>query len=291
MTGTVVDVLRAARAGDLATARRGCSDAARPLLADALGTYLATHRDLHGSVYTDPAAFQAFIAGGGNVGLYEATAAALAAAHERSGARSVLDLGCGDGAALVPALARSAHRPRRVELVEPSAPLLSTATDRLRALGVEVVTNHVAAQSFTRGLADGDHWDLAEATFALHTLPAGERDAVLTALRPHVGELVVVEFDVPEDEPGTEAHLRFLADSYEQGLAEYGNDRDLVAQGFLVPVLLGQLDPAAARMTHEQPARRWVAQLERCGWTDVETAPLHPYWSSPAFLLTARGSR
>jgi hypothetical protein len=40
-------------------------------------------------------------------------------------------------------------------------------------------------------------------------------------------------------------------------------------------------------VTFEQPATEWVAQLERAGYHSVTAAPLYPYWSSPAFLLTA----
>jgi ubiquinone/menaquinone biosynthesis C-methylase UbiE len=288
MTQTVVDALRAIQQGDREQA--GLLAAAdESLLARALTRFLRAHPDVTGSVYTEPAAFQAFIAGGGNVGLYEATATALAAAYDRGDARTVLDLGSGDGAALVPAVTMSARPPERVELVELSAALLSTATERLRQLDVEVSTHETTAQQFAAGLTPGQHWDVAESTFALHTLPPAERDEVLRALRGHVGELVVVEFDVPDLAAGTDAHLQFLADSYEQGLREYGADRDLVADGFLVPVLIGQLAPDAARMTYEQTAAAWADQLERCGYTHVTRADLYPYWSSPAFVLTGRG--
>ncbi len=289
MPNVVVDALRAIRNGEMDEARRIAAGSENSLLGHALSNYLANHVDHDGSVYTDPAAFQAFIAGGGNVGLYEATAGALAAAYDRLDARSVLDLGCGDGSALVPAAIRATRAPSSFDLVDVSAALLDAATARLQALDVEMSTHENTAQYFARKLDIGNHWDLAESTFALHTLPPDERDEVLRALRPHVGELVVVEFDVPALDPGSPEHLRFLADSYERGIAEYSVDRELVAEGFLMPVLVGQLLPGAARMTYEQSAGEWAEQVKRCGYPHVATTSLYPYWSSPAFLLTANG--
>lgn len=99
---------------------------------------------------------------------------------------------------------------------------------------------------------DGDEttaWDVAESTIALHTIPHAERTEALRALRPRVGLLVLVEFDVPDLAPGSTEHLAFLARSYEDGLAEHDADRDLVAHGFLMPVLTGQLAPVAVRAT------------------------------------------
>ena len=58
----------------------------------------------------------------------------------------------------------------------------------------------------------------------------------------------------------TNESIEFLAETYERGLAEYDTDRDLVAQGFLMPVLTGQLMPGAVRSTWEQPA-------DNDGWT------------------------
>jgi hypothetical protein len=104
-----------------------------------------------------------------------------------------------------------------------------------------------------------------------------------------VSRLALAEFDVPDHPAGSPAHLAFLADSYEQGLAEYGTDRELVAQGFLMPVLTGQLAPGARRSTWEQPAAAWAGQLTACGYRNVAVEPLYDYWSSPAFLLTADG--
>lgn len=276
-----VAALHALTTGDEARAQDELAgEATRPLLNAALRTYLAGDAD--GAVYDRPAAFTAFIRGGGNVGLYEAVSDALAGQYDQHEIRSLLDIGCGDGRALVPALS---GRPVAVTLVEPSRALLDAAVAALD--GIPVTVHNTDAATFARTV-DG-RFDLAESTFALHALPHEERSAVLTALRGHVSRLVIAEFDVPDHPVGSTEHLTFLADTYEQGLAEYDADRELVAQGFLMPVLTGQLAPGARRSTWEQPATAWAAQLTACGYREAMIEPLYEYWSSPAFLLTARG--
>jgi len=278
-----VTALQALTTGDTAAACTALvAPTDRPLLNAALTTYLTGSGN--GWVYDQPAAFTAFIRGGGNVELYEKVSSALAERYRRLGVESLVDIGCGDGRALVPALAAAGRTPA-VTLVEPSASLLSAARE---ALAGQAVTAHAMdASAFAADLAE--KFDLAESTFALHAIPPDERSAVLTALRGHVGHLVLAEFDNPGHLAGGPEHLTFLADTYERGLAEYDADRNLVAQGFLMPVLAGQLAPGAPRSTWEQPATAWVAQLQACGYRDVTVEPLCDYWSSPAFLLTARG--
>jgi SAM-dependent methyltransferase len=279
MVGNEVAALRALTNGDVATARDELAGGGtRPLLNAALRTYLAADGD--GRVYDQPAAFTAFIRGGGNVGLYEAVSGALASLYTRHEITSLVDIGCGDGKAVVPAVA---GREVAVTLVEPSRALLDDAVAQLPG----ATAHNTDAATFVADLED--RFDLAESTFALHTLPHEDRSAVLAALRGHVSRLAIAEFDVPDHPADSTEHLTFLADTYEQGLAEYATDRDLVAQGFLMPVLTGQLTPGATRNTWEQPATAWAKQLEACGYRDVTIEPLFGYWSSPAFLLTAHG--
>jgi SAM-dependent methyltransferase len=267
--------------GDVDQARAELAEGTtRPLLNDALSTYLTGTGD--GRVYDQPAAFTAFIRGGGNVGLYDAVSRALAQRYQRLGVRTLVDIGCGDGRAVLAALA--ATPVPAVTLVEPSRALLEAALDAAPA-DIDVTAFAGDAAQFVAGLEG--RFDLAESTFALHALPHEDRSAVLTALRGHVEHLTLAEFDVPDHPAGTDEHLEFLADTYEQGLAEYTDDRDLVAQGFLMPVLTGQLAPGARRSTWEQPATAWAAQLRACGYRNIVIEPLFDYWSSPAFLLTA----
>ena len=252
------------------------------------------------AVYDAPAAFEAFIRGGGNVPLYAAVVDALARAYRQHGVRDLLEVGCGDGTALVPALLAAPGTVPEVDLVEPSAALLAGAQRRLSAAGppAAVRTWPETAQHFTTHHLQGRSWTLTQSTFALQSLPVAERGAVLEALRPHTAHLLVVKFYVPDVVHGSGEHLRSLLARYERGLAEYAEDgvatatTDLVAQGFLMPVLTGQLLPAApgaVRTNWEQPARAWREQVRAAGYRDVRTEALHDYWSSPAFLLTARG--
>ena len=262
---TVLQALRALAAGDMTGAQRAATEAASgdSLLGGALAAYLAGDRN--GAVYDQPAAFAAFIRGGGNVPLYGAVADALASLYAAQQPPRLLDVGCGDGTALIPALSRSAHIPAHIDLVEPSAALLEAAVTGIRAAGIHAAVRawHMPVQGFLAELPDGASWPMVQSTFALHTLPAAERPAVLAQLCPRAGLLAVAEFSVPDLSPGSPAHLRFLAETYERGLAEYGADRDLVAQGFLMPVLAGQLAPGAVRATWEQPSWGWQWQLDR----------------------------
>lgn len=280
----VVTSLQALVDGDRSAARAALTTDS--LLARALSTYLATEPGA-ASVYDQPAAFAAFIRGGGNVGLYAATTAALAGLYDRDRPASLLDVGCGDGAALLPALATARWTPAGITVVEPSAALLDVTATALRATaGVSVLAAGTTVQRFLA--ADDRAFDLVQSTFALHTLPMPERTGVLRELRDRTGRLAVVEFDVPDLVPRSPAYLTYLARTYERGLAEYDDDRDLVAQGFLMPVLVGQLAPGAVRATYEQPATAWRDQVTAAGFTDVVVEPLFDYWSAPAFLLTAR---
>ncbi|RRO20527.1 hypothetical protein EIL87_01140 [Saccharopolyspora rhizosphaerae] len=134
--------------GDLLTAHRAAVRAHRSGGGEFARLLVAlTDREDARDVYDSPAAFRAFIRGGGNVGLYEAVSQALREVYRRDRPASVLDLGVGDGLALVPALAE--HRPR-VGVVEPSAALLSEAEAGLAELGVDHRAWQVSAQEFVR---------------------------------------------------------------------------------------------------------------------------------------------
>ena len=274
----------------LVLATRTASGAGASKLTRALIKYLSS--DPSASVYEAPAAFEAFINGGGNTKLYERVGNALAELYRTGRTTSLLDIGCGDGQALVAALSVAADRASDLDLVEPSVALLTTAVRRLAE-----VRPAAAVQAWPMDLQDllaatpaDRRYSLAQSTFALHAIRTDQRTGLLRDLRERVSRLAVVEFDVPALPPGSPTHLQFLADSYERGLGEYDADRDLVAQGFLMPVLVGQLSPGAVRSTWEQPADAWRSQVEAAGYSDVRIQALSDYWSSPAFLLTARGA-
>ncbi|MEQ0561264.1 class I SAM-dependent methyltransferase [Amycolatopsis sp. NEAU-NG30] len=279
MTSTelLADALAAYAAGDRDRAAELARRAGSPL-ADELRIFLAG--DSAAPVYDQPSAFTAFIRGGGNVELYRRLSDELAARYDAAKPESLLDLGCGDGLAVVPALERAAHTPARIDLVEPSGALLDDVRERVPAAQCWQAT----AQEF---LARDDlGWDFAQSTFALQSIEPEQRAEVLRTLQPRTGTLVLAEFDVPEYAEGSPEHLRSLAARYERGVAEYGADASLVAQGFLLPVLLGIVS-GQRRTNWEHPAEVWVAQLKTAGFTEVGVEPLAGYWWSPAVLITA----
>ena len=233
-----------------------------------------------GPVYDTPAAFTAFVRGGGNVVLYQRLSEKLAAGYDKTKPGSLLDIGCGDGLALVPALESATHRPARIDLVEPSAALLDAAKRQLP----DAHAHQLTAQEF---FPQDRHWDRAQATFSLQSVLLADRLDVLKSLRQHADVLTIAEFDVPVFTEGTPEHLRSLVSRYERGIAEYGDNARLVAQGFLLPVLLDQVDPEIERTNWEQPAAKWAEQLTEAGFTSVDVEPLADYWWAPAVLITA----
>ncbi len=282
-TETVLEALRAVARGDGATATAAAQQAAVADPTDLLAVGLHDH--LAGGpsdVYSEPEAFRRFIDGGGNIALYERAGRALATAHGERRPASVLDIGCGDGRLTAVSLRAGVDR---VDLVEPSAPLLERAVRRLDGNGTEVVGHPFGAARLATDLP-ARRWDVAQSTFALHTIPPAERAAVLADLAGRVGALLVVEFDAPAVVDRSEDHVRHLAERYAVGLAEYVDD-PLVARGFLLPVLVAQLAPAADRQTWEQPVGAWGEELRAAGFSSVRHRKVSDYWWAPAHLVEA----
>jgi len=245
----------------------------------ALGRELTAYLGRSGSVYDRPGAFTAFIRGGGNVELYRRLSSELAARYDSLQPPSLLDLGCGDGLAVVPALAQASWTPPRIDLVEPSAALLDDVRSQVPGARCWQAT----AEDF---LVGDESWAFTQSTFALQSIEPEARAGVLRSLASRTDTLVLAEFDVPEFTEGSPEHLRSLAERYERGIAEYGADASLVAQGFLLPILLGIVS-GNQRTNWEHPASAWASQLRAAGFAEVTVEPLADYWWSPAVLLTA----
>lgn len=286
-------LVHAARAGaDLAAheVTLRAASAHLPLLCAALYRHAARAGDAR--VYDQPASFEAFIRGGGNVPLYAAVSAELAR-HYKTGTRALLDIGCGDGHALAPALAARASELQRLTLLEPASALLARAVARVQA-----EQPALALQALNTGLGDfaarlgaADRWDLAQATFALQAIPEAERWAGLARLRAHAGRLVIVEFDVPALARDSDDQLLSLASRYERALGEYdGAARELVGQGFLLPMFLGQLDEQTSATNWEHPAAVWRERLTLLGWRVQRLERLCDYFWAPAFVLEAEAA-
>lgn len=236
-------------------------------------------------VYAGGDAFGAFVRGGSNPRLYRAVCAALRSVYgEHTGAR-LLDIGAGDGNALLAALDEHVAW---VTVVEPSAPMLAATVEGLTRRGVRHEGKGVTLQELARDW-DGVGWDLAQATFSLQCIADEERAPLLAWLRRVTRRALIVEFDVPRFDVTTiPEHVRYVTNRYERGLAEYADDGGVVAQGFLMPVMFGYFDRGRARTNHEQPIDAWVDDLEQAGFSRVEVRHLDDYWWAPAHLLDAR---
>jgi hypothetical protein len=270
--------------GDDATAHRAAKQARAADSDSELARLLATITADGGTaeVYDSPAAFRAFIRGGGNIVLYEATSAALRELYQRHQPQRVLDIGTGDGLALLPAL--TDHRPV-VGVVEPSAALLAETTAELTRRGI---THHAwphTAQDFTA--THTQHWDLIQSSFALQSLPAPDKAEVLRWIAAHTGRFALVEFDDVEIASVWEPEgFRDRLARLERGLREYGADRDLVGAGFILPVILGKFGTTAPT-NYELPIEQWEVLLHEAGFAEVTTRRLADYWWRPAYLVEA----
>lgn len=254
-------------------------------MADALRRHLAG--DGPAGSYEAHEAFQAFVRGGDNVPLYHAVSQAMARRYETPRVQRLLDIGAGDGMALLPALRAAEPAPAEVAVVEPQDGLRSALQRGFAdaAPGSRLSVHGATLQAFTGRLDRVAHWDLAQSSFALQSLPPGERVEALRALRPHVDTLVVVEFDVPALVHGSEAYFHSVAQRYERCLAQYGGDADLIARGFLAPMLIGQLRRDVAPSNWEQPIAGWQGELEQAGYRLREARHLYDYSWSPAWWL------
>ena len=112
------------------------------------------------------------------------------------------------------------------------------------------------------------------------------RRPALHRLASHVDRLVIVEFDVPALAEGSVALYESLARRYELAANEQREHAELVASGFLAPMLLGQLR-AQSPSNWEQPAIAWVDELLANGFRTVDVEHVHDYSWAPAVLITA----
>lgn len=281
---TTIDVLAALADGDWEAANDVAQSAAVRQPDTALVAALAGY--LGGlpapGVYDEPSAFEAFIDHGTNPELYRHTIGQLAAIHADAEPATVLDIGCGDGRVTANVVSPATTR---VDLVEPADALLTAAVSALEAATAKVVPHAIDVASFLAGLDDDISWDIVQSTFALHTTLPGDRPAILGSLARRARRLLIVEFDVPDAAEGSPEHLAYLADRYERGVAEY-RDHPEVITGFLLPVLVGQLDPDAPRHTYEQPIAQWTQLLEHAGFSTT-TRLLFEYWWADAILIDA----
>jgi hypothetical protein len=262
------------------------NDPTHPLY-PAAATYLArVAREGKANVYVSGEGFAAFIRGGGNIGLYAATSAALHAIYNEYTALGLLDIGVGDGLALLPALASSI---KHIDLIEPSSAMLAKTCAALDTQHISYRAYPDSLQTLMAETAPAQPWQLAQATYSLHNLAPQDRATALRWLRQNVERLLVVEFDVPAlfDQPHTAQCVDYVAERYKHGLAEYPDD-ETVIQGFLMPIMFGYFDKGATRSTYEQPISAWHTNLLEAGFRNVRQEQLYPYWWANAYLLDAK---
>jgi len=234
-------------------------------------------------VYLNDEGFRAFIRGGGNVPLYRTVSAELQAVYRSYDTLNLLDVGTGDGRALLPALTDNI---RNLSVLEPSESLLRQLRHQLDERGVPHEAHCAPFQHFTQTQAG--NWDVIEATFSLQSVPPQERASALTWMRQHGKRALLVEFDAPDlTNIMADETIRSIVERYEQGLAEYGDDRALVAQGFLMPVMFGYFDRSQRRTNYEQPIAQWIREFEAAGFTTIDSRRLYPYWWAAAYIIDA----
>ncbi len=277
---------------DFDRARRLVQQAAQSDPANVVYSAAATYlgrliREGESHVYVAPEAFGAFIRGGGNVPLYARTSAALRRVYEGYTSLSLLDIGVGDGLALLPALPSNISR---LDVLDPSRAMLDRASAALSERGVAHRAIHMTVQQFLH--AGAGSYDVAQATFAMQALPPDERSGVLASLRALIGRLLIVEFDVPDfptarEELVAPARVRYFVERYQRGLAEYTDDGGLVAQGFLMPIFFGAFDPGEARLNWEMPIAGWVHAVCEASFAHVRIEPIYDYWWATAHLINA----
>ncbi len=239
-------------------------------------------------VYVDGEAFAAFIRGGGNVRLYAAVSVALRTVYRAYETLRLLDIGVGDGLALLPALTDSvAH----VDLLEPSEAMLTRTAAQLDARGLTHTDYNHSLQAFMQtDTGQRDHWPLIQATWSLQSIPPEERPDVFAWLRARADRVLIAEFDVPAfDAMFAPDRVRYVLGRYEHGLAEYDGDGGQVAQGFLMPVMFGYFDRSAARTNWEGPIQDWVDGLRAAGFAQVATRKLYAYFWADSYLVDAQG--
>jgi hypothetical protein len=235
-------------------------------------------------VYVDGESFAEFVRGGSNIRLYRAVSEALRAIYQDYQSFSLLDIGVGDGMALLPALTDTIST---LDLVEPSEAMLNKTLADLEKFQIPHSDYNMTIQDFMRDSTD--RWDVIQATWSLQSLAPDERLEVFAWMRQHGKRVLIAEFDVPEfDNHYAPVRVRYIVDRYKQGLAEYCDSGERVSQGFLMPVMFGYFDRSAARTNYEEPIQAWVDKLRHAGFTDIKTQMLHRYWWADSYLIDAK---
>lgn len=288
MRSTFVQAVRAFQQGDYGAAARHAATVSADLPDDLFYQHAAIYlnrvaeQGAH-DIYASPEGFAAFVRGGGNVPLYAELSKRLAEVYASQRDIILLEIGVGDGLALLPALTDTlAH----IDLVEPSEVMLATTRAALQQHEIAHRAFNLPIETFIA--TEDRQYDIAQATFALHNLAPAVRAVLLEWLYRHTDQLLIAEFDVRMDVALNSAdHILHLIERYRQGLHEYTDSQTVVAQGFLLPILFRNFESADHPTLHEQPIDDGIDELHAAGFTQVTKTHLYPYWWADAYLLTA----
>ncbi len=260
------------------------------LVAAELNKFLAwqkpSNRD---AIYATPNGFNRFIRGGGNIELYENLSKLLREVYSQSEELKLLDIGAGDGHALLPSLTANVEM---VDIVEPSAKMLADLCAALDERRIQYRSFNGTLQEFIEN-KQGQRWDIIQATYSLHSISTEERMAMLDWICRHGETFIFAEFDVPEFQFSCEPDsFHYFMERFEKGLSEYeeGEEREIVAQEFLMPVLLGNLHKDHNRVTFEQTMESWKSDLKAIGFQNVELSLISHYWWADSYLVKAKCS-
>lgn len=260
-----------------------------------------------GGRYDSSAAFEAFIGGGGNVGVYAEATAKLRGCIEavlvsRSGSLSLLDLGAGTGKLLLPLLSALLPLLRDVAsisivLVDASAPMLAGLEEKIMGL---IPHAHVSTfvGTFSEFVAqDEGEFDFCISSFALHYTQISERIPILKWIFQSCQRFYLVEFDVDDEilhGRSWDDVERFciLARKFEAGLGEYQGTphEELVLAGFLAPVFCFNFQPRVS--SWETASVNWMKQLTMAGYDSslIHRWEVAHYWWAPCFVLESRST-
>lgn len=285
-------------------------------------SHLRNTRNGGSSMYDSSAAFEAFIAGGGNVPLYDHVCrevSRLLSSEYAALSREdffLLDLGCGTGEHLWKALKGflEVHPLCRVHvhLVDRSQEMLCVAQKRFEELfSSSQSTVSTYCCSFEQLARDDDHddddddhddarrvlsqrYDVCFSSFALHYCPEQHKAPLLQSLSERCSLFSLFEFDVDDVLLQSKAKEKFgpLVSKFKRGLAEYETspNKELVLNGFLAPVFCLNFlpDPKADSMSRETSARQWFNVVDDTSFDDVSSNVIFDYWWAPCFHLEAR---
>mgnify|MGYP001573862046 CR=1 FL=1 len=240
------------------------------------------------SVYVSASGFSEFIRGGGNTLLYQAVTKALRNIYHQYSSLTVLDIGVGDGLAMLPALTTNICH---VDVIEPSKTMLDHVRRELKRLNVSHQAFPSTLQDFVKS-PPKKSWDVIQSTFCLQSIAPEERASLFKWMANTGSRLIIVEFDVPEfPDQCSPDRVKYITERYKNGLAEYSENQDLVAQEFLIPVLFGYFDRTSARTNFEHPIQEWIVQLRNAGYQTIECLDLYSYWWAPSMLIDAMPPR